>query len=278
MKEPNKPQHPKAKASQPQARPGVRRIVANSVRSARLFALAILAGAGWLLYDVLTDERFVVRDVQAVGMTALTVEDVQTLADVEGRSIWDVRAEEIAARVQQSPYVEQVSARVVLPDQVVVEVRERRPDVRWLHNGTTYDVAWDGTVMGEAPPEPVAATDTITATGTISETDAGPDFVTSVSIVDTTPNRTIKARDRVDPDALEIARRVSLRAAELPAPLQRIEWDAGLGVSLIVADGKQAVIGKSERLDEKLAVLAQLLRDGTPFSYLDLRSSAPYYR
>lgn len=102
--------------------------------------------------------------------------------------------------------------------------------------------------------------------------------MSSVAIMDTTPNRQLKPGDRVDPDALEVARRVTLRTAELPAPLQRIEWDAGLGVSLIVGDNKQAVIGKSERLDEKLAILAQLLHDSTPFTYLDLRPTTPYYR
>jgi cell division protein FtsQ len=118
-----------------------------------------------------------------------------------------------------------------------------------------------------------------TTLSTTEQVDAGNQaMVNTVEIVDTTPNRELKPKDRVDPDALEVARRVTLRKAELPAPLQRIEWDGGLGISLIVGDNKQAVIGKSERLDEKLAILIQLLRDGTPFTYLDLRPTTPYYR
>ncbi|MBV9791362.1 MAG: FtsQ-type POTRA domain-containing protein [Chloroflexi bacterium] len=276
-----------------QAKPGVRRVLLWSLRSGKLMALIVLAVAGWLLYDALTSPGYVVRAVSAQGVTALSNDDVQTLAGVTGQSIWLVRGDEIEARIRQSPYVERVTARVLLPDTVVVQVTERRPEVRWTHNGTTYAVTWDGLVLAGAPPsaaatQPLTTTESISAPATISETGAvsqtqegdvpGPAFVSSVAIVDTTPNRELKAGDKVDPDALEVARRVTLRAGELPAPLQRIEWDAGLGVSLIVADNKQVIIGKGERLDEKLAILAHLLHDSTPFSVLDLRTTTPYYR
>lgn len=276
-----------------QARPGVRRVLVWSLRSGKLLALIVLGVAGWLLYDALTSPGYVVRAVSAQGITALSNDDVQALANVTGQSIWLVRHDEIEARIRQSPYVERVKARVVLPDTVVVQVTERRPEVRWTHQGTTYAVTWDGLVLAGAPPsaaatQPVTTTEglvaplTISETATVSQTQEGsvpgPAFVSSVAIVDTTPNRELKPGDKVDPDALEVARRVTLRAAEVPAPLQRIEWDAGLGVSLIVGDNKQVIIGKGERLDEKLAILAQLLHDSTPFSILDLRTTTPYYR
>jgi cell division protein FtsQ len=273
----------------------VRRVLVWSLRSGKLLALVVLGVAAWLLYDALTSPGYIVRTVSAQGTMALSNEDVQTLADVVGQPIWLVRDSEIEERVRQSPYVERVRARVVLPDTVVVQVTERRPEVRWTHNGTTYAVTWDGLVLaglplntaasatqpvtnteGLVPPQPLSQTDTVSQTEATSV--PGPAFVSSVAIVDTTPNRELKSGDKVDPDALEVARRVTLRAAELPAPLQRIEWDAGLGVSLIVGDNKQVIIGKGERLDEKLAVLTHLLRDNTPFSLLDLRTTTPYYR
>lgn len=276
-----------------QARPGLRRLLQRGLRSGKIVALLMLVGAGWLLYDAIYSGRYVVRAVTTEGNTALTAQDVQALAAVEGQSIWYVRDAEIEARVRQSPYVERVQAQVVLPDRVVVRVTERRPNVRWTHDGTTYAVTEDGLVLAGTPPAPEAGatqplTDTtgiaaltISDTATISETQAnlpGPAFVSSISILDTTPNRPIKPGDVVDRDALEVARRVTLRADELPAPIQRIEWDAGLGVSLIVGNNQQAVIGKSDRLDEKLAILAQLLRENTAFTFLDLRPKTPYYR
>ena len=277
-----------------QARPGVRRVLAWSIRSGKLLALIVLGVAGWLLYDALTSPGYVVHTVSAHGIMALSKDDVQALADVTGQSIWLVRDSDVEARVRQSPYVERVKAQVILPDTVVVQVTERRPEVRWTHHGMTYAVTWDGLVLAGTPPSTSAATQPVTNTDgvigplTISQTETvsqtqdsagpGPAFVSSVAIVDTTPNRELKPGDKVDPDALEVARRVTLRAAELPAPLQRIEWDAGLGVSLIVGDNRQVIIGKSERLDEKLAILTHLLRENRPFSLLDLRTTTPYYR
>jgi cell division protein FtsQ len=256
-----------------------------SIRSGKLFALIVLALAGWLLYQALNSPEYAVRRVTTRGTMALTAQDVEALADVTGRSIWFVRDDEVAARIRQSPYVERVSVQVLLPDAVEVQVTERRPQVRWTHGGVTYAVTWDGLVLsaaGATADPALAQSAPLSETAALSETATteapGPAFVSSVAIVDTTPNRELKPGDKVDPDALEIARRVTLRAAELPVPLQRVEWDAGLGVSLIVGDNKQAVIGKSERLDEKLAILNHVLRDNTPFTYLDLRSTTPSYR
>ena len=60
--------------------------------------------------------------------------------------------------------------------------------------------------------------------------------------------------------------------------VERIEWDGGLGVSLIIEDGRQVVFGSSGDLDRKMATLRFILNQKTGFKYLDLRPSAPYYR
>ncbi len=119
----------------------------------------------------------------------------------------------------------------------------------------------------------------VTSTAVVTPTATAPAVANVVTIVDTTPNRPLKVGDRIDPDALEVARRVSLRApSELPVPIKRIEWDGGLGVSLIVEDGRQVVLGGSGDLDRKMATLRYILIEKTAFKYLDLRPSAPYYR
>jgi hypothetical protein len=51
-----------------------------------------------------------------------------------------------------------------------------------------------------------------------------------------------------------------------------------MGVSLIFGDNRQVVLGRSDDLDRKLATLGFVLRDNTPFAYLDLRTTTPYYR
>ena len=137
-------------------------------------------------------------------------------------------------------------------------------------------------VLSTTPP--LSGTAPLTPSADLSPKAASPDdrawtFASTMTILDTTPNRPLKIGDYVDADALELARRVSLRAPhEIPAQIARIEWDGGLGVSLILGDGRQVVLGKSDDLDRKLATLRFLLNDNTAFRYLDLRPTTPWYR
>ena len=289
----------------------MRRSLLWLVRTGKLPSLLIACLSGWGLYDALTSSRYDVQVVDAVGVQALTVDDVRILAAVDAQSIWYVNTEEVSGRVRQSPYVQDVRTRLVLPNKVEVAVAERKPEVRWMHNGVVFAVTWDGIVVdrqdaapppaeaapppAEAPPpegappaegapaEAAPPAEAPPPEGAPPETTTAPDtassFTSEVTIVDTTPNRELAVGDHVDPDALELARRVSLRApAELPVPISRIEWDAGLGVSIIFGDNRQAVIGRSNNLDQKFAALRFLLQDNTPFTFLDLRPSTPYYR
>jgi cell division protein FtsQ len=263
------------------------------VRNGKLPALLLLLGAGWLLYATLTSPRYVVQQVRLEGGHALTQADVATLVNVQGTPIWSVAAEDVESRVAQSPYVERVSARVVLPATVLVRVQERQPAMRWQSGDVVYDVAQDGRILAAAPNEAsplpdLIASDVATETTVLSPagvlsptTSVSPQSSivnsNSVVIVDTTPDRTLQPGEYVDGDALEVARRVALRAAEFPAPLEQITWEQNIGVVLRVG-GKTVVIGNSERLDEKLAIFGKVVREQTPFSLLDLRPTAPYLR
>lgn len=268
-------------------RPGLRRSLVWLLHTGKLPAALLVSLAGWGIYFALTSPRYQVRNVEAVGIQALSFEDVATLAAVEGLPIWSIQTADIEARVAQSPYVERVTARLMLPDRVVVNIAERKPDVRWIHNGAAYDVTWNGLIVdarpeNEVPPVPLPATEALTQTQPALEEAPVPaqePIANSVTIHDTTQNRPLNVGDYVDADALELARRVSLRApSELPAPITRIEWDSGLGISLIMGEGHQVVLGRSDDLDRKLATLRFLMMDGTPFNFLDLRPTTPYYR
>lgn len=285
-----------------QARPGIRRRLGTFVRSGKLAALLLVGVSAWAADQALSSPRFTVHTVRAEGNDALTVEDVAKFADVQGASMWSVQTVDIERRVAESPYVEAVKVRLQLPDVVVVAVRERRPNVRWLHDGQTFAVTPGGLIVDQLVPtipltsnlalsnaapavtQPFTSTTSITNTALPSPNvttiivEPKAEFVSEVTVVDTTPNRPLKVRDYVDPDAVELARRVVLRATELPQPIARIEWDAGQGVSLIMSEGRQVILGHSNDLDRKLATLRFLLGDGTQFTKLDLRPNAPYYK
>jgi len=255
----------------------LQRLIASGIRTGKLPAFVVLIAAVWLLISFLDSQRFHVKHVRVAGGAALTAEDVIALTGVTGRSIWFTQLNQIEARVGRSPYVERASVQLGLPDTVVVYVTERRPEVLWLHAGTSYAVSPEGLILSAVQrPQSQPAGEKTEGSGPQTAA-SGPAIGDGIVIVDTTEEHVLAPGDQVDHDALEVARRVMLRAAELPAPLQRIEWHADLGVSLII-DDKQIVLGTSERLDEKLAIMIQLIRDGTKFVYLDLRSTTPYYR
>jgi cell division protein FtsQ len=57
-----------------------------------------------------------------------------------------------------------------------------------------------------------------------------------------------------------------------------ISWAGNTGIFVTTSDQRTVVFGDDTNLDDKLQVLNVLLSDGTPFTYLDLRPSTPYYR
>ncbi|MFN5932953.1 MAG: cell division protein FtsQ/DivIB, partial [Roseiflexaceae bacterium] len=85
--------------------------------------------------------------------------------------------------------------------------------------------------------------------------------------------------DTVDPDILALARDVSLRVpAETGLTVNRVGWDPIRGVSFRAGAGELILVGRPERLDEKLALLRQLRDTKAEFAFVDLRPLTAYYR
>src|SRR5262249_34047617 len=153
-------------------------------------------------------------------------------------------------RLKSSAYIEQASVEVLLPDRAIVTLVERQPDVRWQLGGLQYLVDAAGKVLDVAktPAEP----------GTLVIADNRCKSATSCA--------PLASNDQVDPDALDLARRLSLR---LPTDLKlkptQIGWDIALGIYITTPAGQTIVFGQTENLERKLAVLSYLLQDKTRF-------------
>ena len=136
-------------------------------------------------------------------------------------------------------------------------VRERRPEVRWQSGGTRYLLDASGRVLDRDTT--LLLSDTL--------------------VIEDTSNQPLQPNDRVDPDALALGRALSLRLpAEFGLQPARIGWGIDTHISVTTTDNRTIIFGTSEHLDQKLAVLDLLLKDGTAFTVLDLRPSTPYYR
>lgn len=251
------PRKPTRERGGSQVRPGPRRALAHLIGTGRLFSFFLFLGTMALLFSLFTSQNFAVREVRVEGNNALTTDSVSELSGLQGTSIWFVDPDMVAERLLQNAYVEQVAVSVSMPHRATIHIVERIPEMRWQLGGMHYLVDSNGRVLDVAQGVPVSDT---------------------LVIIDTTPH-TLQPNDRVDPDALKLARALALRLPnELNFAPASIGWDFGLGIFVTSGSGQTIVFGQSDNLDHKLAVLRYLLEDNTAFTYLDLRPSSPFYQ
>lgn len=240
-----------------QVRPGARRLVGRWLVTGRLLSALVFVACLGALYYVFTSPRYQVQRIEVHGNGALSNEAVAQLTGIEGVPIWFADTNMATERLLASAYVEQAHISVHLPDTAVVTLVERQPDVRWQVGGVQYLVDATGKVLDMAT--------TVATDGTLVIVDSGA--------------RTLAANDQLDPDALKLARLISLRLPqELNITPQSIGWDVALGVYVKTAANQTIIFGQTSDLDRKLLILGYLLKDNTAFSYLDLRPSNPFYR
>jgi cell division protein FtsQ len=159
--------------------------------------------------------------------------------------------------------VERAAVEIVLPDRAVVTLTERQPDIRWELGGVQYLVDNTGKVL-EAAREPAQP-------GTL--------VIKDTRCTNGIPCANIQPNDQIDPDALELARRLVLRLPEdLKLTPASIGWDMGVGVFVTTSSAQTIVFGQTDNLERKLSILSFILQDQTPFTFLDLRPENPYYR
>lgn len=254
--------HP-ARASA-QVRPGPRRALGSWLTSGKLFSLVLFLATMGAFGYLFTAPRFSVRQVAIEGNNLLKPDLITDLARLHGTPIWFVDSAVVAERLLQDAYIERASVRVVLPDQAIISIVERRPEVRWQLGNAQFLVDSNGKVLGLADEIDSDHAD-----------DAERPFLV---IVDTSPHM-LQPNDQVDPDALRLAQALEMRLpAELNFEPPIIGWDFGLGVYVKTDAGQTIVFGQTEDLERKLVILEHLLTEQTAFTYLDLRPSNPFYQ
>jgi cell division protein FtsQ len=238
-------------------KPGARRVAGSWLVTGRVVSLLLLlASLGGLAY-IFTAPQFTVQRVHVDGAQVIETDAIVSLADANNRSIWFVDTQQIVERLQTNAYIEQAQAYVMLPDRLVISVSERRPEVRWQVNGARYLVDRDGRVLG------------VDGTAPLSNT----------LVIDDRSNRPLEPNDTVDAASLRLGQALAVRLpGELNIQPASISWAGNTGIFVTTSDQRTVVFGDDTNLNDKLQVLNVLLSDGTPFTYLDLRPSTPYYR
>lgn len=238
--------------------PGPRQQAISWVASGRIASAVLLLGALVGMIYAFTNARFTVQAVEVRGAEVLNAAEVVELADAQGQSIWYIDSNAVVEKLKTSAYIEQASASIALPGTLYLNIIERRPELRWSSAGQHFLVDSTGRVLGTA------------------EASAS---ITNTLVIEDQSARALKPNDYVDREALATARAVSLRLpAETGMQPISINWSDERGVFVLAPDNKTVLFGSSERLDEKLTVLDTLLKQGTAFTFLDLRPKTPFYR
>lgn len=242
---------------------------------ARVVALLLLVGAGWLVYDCASSDRFVVRSVHLDGNVLLSRSEVESAAAVAGANIFWVDRQQVAARVRGLPLVQQVEVTPTLPETIDIHIVERQPVAFWVSGDRSYLVDTEGVILKAVDAETQQAR---ACAGQPCDPRLAP-----LPIVAQSDGQPLNPGDRVDARALATAARL---AVLLPAagiePLS-FDWSADGGLEVPTRDGWRARFDGAADVDQQVASLRTirdyLVRTSTPAQVIDVRfGDRPYYR
>jgi cell division protein FtsQ len=238
-------------------RPGRRILLIEFVQSGRIISLGLVLVVLYYAVQMLWSGMYVVQTVNVEGAATMSRQRVSELAAVNGMPIWSVDPNAIRARLLANPYVTSASVQVQLPDAVLITITEQKSEIRWKSGQWYLIVNGEGELLGI--DSAVVLTDTI--------------------VINDDSGKKLKAGDTVDSKVIALARDMALRLpADAGVVIARLGWDPRRGMHVRTSTGELVLFGRSDRLDEKIAILKQLRAQKAEFAFADLRPLTPYYR
>jgi len=195
-----------------------------------------------------------VNNVNVTGTTALSPADVESIAGIEGESMFTLDFAEAQRHIEALPNVASVSFERHFPQTIEIKITERAPWGVWSVKGTPYVIDVEGVVLA-APVQEGALT------------------ISAVSSVDP-----LVPGDRVDRDAIQLTQELLNQVpSRLALGIAAVEWSNASGLTVQTDAGYRVVVGDSENVEYKLAVWSQieaeLGREAMGGHVLDLRFS-----
>ena len=194
-----------------------------------------------------------VQEVEVTGASAVSVQEVIDLVDLESDSMLRVDTAAIIASVNALPMVLTTNVERDWPQAVRIEITERSPWGFWKSGENVYVIDSEGFVLSGTLP--------------------GEGALTIEAIDDATP---LSPGDQVDGDAVFLTQ---VLLEDVPktigAAVTATEFSAELGISIDTNAGYRVVIGDSQNFEYKLAVWkaleGRLGPQGMSGQVLDLR-------
>jgi cell division protein FtsQ len=214
-----------------------------------VFAVATVAGAITLYLSPLLR----VQEVEVVGATSVSSNEVLSLARIEGESMFRLDLAASERRVESIPTVQSVRFERRWPHTIRIIVTERAPWALWEIGADRYVIDTEGVVLpGSAPIENAPV------------------------IRDSSGPARLSPGDHVDGDAVLLAQALLQRVPQtLALNVSSLEYSPNQGLSLTTDAGYRVVVGDSQNVDYKLAVWqaieGRLGREKMTGHILDLR-------
>jgi cell division protein FtsQ len=178
-----------------------------------------------------------VQEVRIEGARSLDHASLVEISGLQGRNMLALSDEGARRRLMAIPAIRSVQFEREWPNVVVLTIEERVPIAFWYAAGHDFPVDQEGVVLDAGTPD-------------------GP----APRIVEVTPGRVLAPGDRVHPDAIAFAQRIMAESPRfLEANVAELEYEAGVGVTVIFEGGLRVTFGDDRSYDYKIAVLSQLL-------------------
>src|SRR5581483_8571505 len=212
--------------------------------------------AAWWAYH---SPWLTVRQVTVSGTQSVAADDVRAAAGLDGKSVFSLDPAGARARIAALPRVSGVTVRKQEINGVRIDVQERTVWGAWQINGVNVPIDDEGYVLdGDAVPEGAPV------------------------IVEVDPQRAVRAGDRLDPGAVELAARLQRESdTALGRKVLALVYRQSSGLTAVLSGatvddhGVWVTFGDSRDYDYKVAALYVLLerarQDELALNAVDLR-------
>jgi hypothetical protein len=241
----------------------------------RAMALILLVGAGWVVYDCGSSDRFQVHSVRIQGNVLLSQAEVESVAAVTGANIFWVDRGQVVARLLDLPVVQRAEIRVALPDTVEISIVERQPAAFWVSGDWSYLVDREGVILKAVDAETQQAR---ACAGQPCDPRLAP--LPTVAQLDAQP---LTPGDHVDASALVASARLATLLPGVGVEPLAFEWNHDSDLEVPTREGWRARFDDAGNVDQQVAALQairdQLTRTRVTAQLIDLRfGDRPYFR
>jgi cell division protein FtsQ len=173
-----------------------------------------------------------VQDVQVVGATAVSTDEILSLAAIDDESMLRLDLTAAERRIESIPIVQAARLERRWPQTIRIEITQRAPWALWKIGDAHYIIDSEGVVLpGSAPIENAPV------------------------IHDVTGQARLLPGDHVDRDAVVVSKELLQRVPEKMAlNVLTLEYTPQQGLALTTDAGYRVVVGDSQNFDYKLAV------------------------